>query len=283
MLRDIALIFLVLRVLTFTYFIALSVGKPSTEKALIIIPSVIYLLFSMYHFLYPGRLRIFKNYGDLFFVPILALLSGQKESFLALLPFVSLYSSRKVFEGMLFLWFSVAFAFYHYGKFGFVFLLLFMSLYVASLHPDLVEVLRKERFYIKNLRKAYHRITSDYSRLEKDLLSLKVSASLLDRLQKSPSLEDYLKALKEEFNLKAISIAPLYESFSKDMAIDRSTCSFHVPVKLEKGEAKVSFYLNNPLELYDKELLKNLEKASRLINLYIEGFEEKSKAKVIAV
>ena len=54
-------------------------------------------------------------------------------------------------------------------------------------------------------------------------------------------------------------------------------------MKLEKGEAKVSFYLNNPQELCDKELLKNLEKASKLINLYIEGFEEKSKAKVIAV
>jgi len=280
-LRDIALISLVLRVLVFTYFVAISMGKPANDKALIIIPSVIYLLFGMYNFLYPGRLKIFKNYGDLLFVPILAFLSGQKESFLVFLPFISLNTSRKVLQGMLFLWLSVAFAFYHYGKFGFVLLPILMSMYIASLHPDLVEVLRKERFYIKNLRRSYSKMASDYCRLEKELSNLKVSASLLDKLQNSPTLKDYLQAIKEEFNVRSISIAPLHENFSKE--IDPSTCSFHVSVKLEKGEAKVSFYLNNPLELCDKELLKNLEKASKLINLYIEGFEEKSKAKVIAV
>ncbi|MFN4320175.1 MAG: hypothetical protein ACK4FY_06905 [Aquificaceae bacterium] len=281
MLRDIALISLVLRVLVFIYFIAISVEKPYNQKALIIIPSVVYLLLSMYNFLYPGRLKIFKNYGDLLFVPVLAFLSGQKESFLALLPFISLNTSRKVFQGMLFLWLSFAFAFYHYGKLAFALLPILMSVYVASLHPDLVEAIRKERFYIKNLRRSYSKMASDYGKLEKELLDLRTSALLLDKLQNSPSLVDYLRAIKEEFNVKSISITPLYGSSSKE--IDPSTCSFHVPVKLEKGEAKVSFYLNNPLELYDKQLLENLEKAGKLINLYIEGFEENSKAKVIAV
>lgn len=67
MLRDIALISLVLRVLVFTYFVAISMGKPANDKALIIIPSVIYLLFGMYNFLYPGRLKIFKKLWGLTF------------------------------------------------------------------------------------------------------------------------------------------------------------------------------------------------------------------------
>ncbi|MDM7267530.1 MAG: hypothetical protein P3W89_007940 [Aquificaceae bacterium] len=281
MLRDIALISLVLRVLVFSYFITISIGKPPTKQALIIIPSVIYLLVSMYNFLYPGKLKIFKSYGDLIFIPILAFLSGQKESFLTFLPFISLNTSRKIFQGTLFLWLSIIFSLYHYGKVGLTILPLLIGIYIASIHPDLIEALRKERFYIKNLRKAYHKMISDYGRLEKELSSIKMYASLLDKIEESSSLEHYLRSIKEEFNLKVIRIVPIYEDSSKE--IDPSTYSFHVPIELEKGKAKVSFYFNNPLELYDKELLKNLEKASKLINLYIEGFEEKSKAKVIAV
>ncbi len=281
MLRDMALIFLALRVLVFVYFIALSVGKPPTKQALLIVPSVIYLLFSMYHYLYPGKLKLFKNYGDIIFVPALAIFSGQKEGFFALLPFISLYSSRRVFYGMLFLWFTVGFSFYHYGKLGLSLLPFLIALYISSLHPDLVDALRKERFYVRNLRKAYSKITADYSKLEKEMVILRAQAELLDTLQESQSLEDYLKAIKERFSLKAISITPLYEHSSKE--IDFSNGGFHVPIRLEKGEARVSFYVNNPMELYDQELLKNLEKASKFISLYIEGFEEGRKAKVIAV
>ncbi|MCS7170737.1 MAG: hypothetical protein N3D14_05030 [Aquificaceae bacterium] len=283
MLRDINLIFLGYRVLLFVFFVALSMGKPYTHKALIIIPSVLYLSLSVYLFLYPGQVRLFKSYGDLIFVPALVLLSGQKEAVFALLPPVALYTSRKIFEGMLFFWFSVGFGFYYYGKWGLALLPVMVALFLSSLHPDLVEALRKERFYIRNLRKSYSNLMSDYGKIEKSLSHLEMTGAILDILQKSNSLEEYLKDLKGVFNLKSISIRPMQGNLFKEAMLDRKTCSFHVPVRLQRGEASVIFYLNNPLELYDKEFLKNLERAGKLINLYIEGFEEKPQAKVIAV
>lgn len=283
MLRDINLLFLVLRVLLFTFFLALSFRKPITQQALLIIPSTLYLLFSLYVFRNPGKLLIFKNYGDLFFIPLLVYISGQKEALLALFPFIALYTSRKIFEGMLFLWWGVGFVFFFYGQWGFYLLPAVIALHVASLHPDLVEALRKERYYVRNLRKSYRELTSQIGRLEKELQSVSTRNMLLESLQKSSSLEDYLKSIKELFNLKSISITPLLGDLYKEALVDRNTCSFHVRVKLDRGDAIVSFYLNNPLELNDKGLLQSLERAGRLINLFIEGFEQKPQAKVIAV
>lgn len=282
MLRDVALIHLVVRILTFAFFLVLSLDKPTREQALLIVPASIYLTFSIYNFLYPGRLRIFTKLGDLFFLPLLVFLSKHNFSLIALFPFVALYSSRKVLEGMLFLWFSVVFSFYYYGKLGFFLLPLLLSLYIASIHPDLVEALKKERFYIVNLRRNYRNLIAEYSRLEKEVYNLKYPYILLEKIQKGANLEDYLRGVKEEFNLKAIKLLPANGSFTK-AEVDIDSCSFQVPVNLEKGKALVVFYVNNPLELYDERLLKSLETAGNLINLYIEGFEEKVKFKEIAL
>ncbi len=282
MLRDIALIHLILRLLTFAFFLSLSLGMSLQDKALLIVPASVYALLGIYNFLYPGRLKIFIKFGDFFFVPLLVLLSKQSTSLMAFLPFIAFYTTRKIFNGILFLWFLAGLSFYYHGKTALLLLPAFLSLYVASLHPDLVEAIRKERFYIKNLRKNYKRLIAEYSRLEKEIYDLKHSYMLLEKLQKSVNLEDYLKSVKEEFNLKAIRILPLSDPFTK-AKVDINSFSFQVPVNLEKGKALVVFYMNNPLELYDEKLLKSLEMAGNLINLYIEGFDERAKFKEIAL
>ncbi len=276
MLRDIALIFLGVRVLTFAFFIALSIDKTPREQALVVIPAVVYLILTIYNFIKPGSLKIFKNYGDLFFVPTIALLVDAKEALWSILPFVALKGSRKTFESALFLWLSVGLSFYYYGKLSVIFLPLLMAHFLASLHPDLVEALQKERFYIKKLRNAYHKLSKDYGQLERDSLELKIDKLLLEKLKESPTLERYLYEIRELFGLKGIKLMPLSNYYER-AGIDKSTCSFQLPIKLERGYAQVIFYLNNPLELYDERLLKNLEKAGKLINLYVEGFEEKAK------
>ncbi len=283
MLRDIGLIFLVIRVLLVAFFLALSIGKTPTQQALVVIPSVIYLSLTIYVFFYPGRLRLFKNYGDLVFLTLLALLSDQKESMLALLVPIALYTSRNVFKGMLFLWLLVGFGSYYYGAWGFVLVPAFFALFMASLHPDLVEALKKERFYIKSLRSSYSKLTGEYARLERSLQSAVRREELLDEALQSKDLYEYLRNIKGRFDLKGISIVPLKGVNLKEPVVDKGNQYFCVPVKLERGEVKVCFYMNNHIQLYDRELLKTLEKVGKLINLYIEGFEERPQAKVIAV
>lgn len=283
MLKDISLVFLGLRAFIFAFFLALSAGKSLTYQALVVVPAVIYLMLGMYVFLYPGRLRVFKRYGDAFFVSLLAFLSGQKEALFAFFAPIALYSSREVSIGMLMLWLAVGFSFYYYGMWGFAFVPTIFASFLASLHPDLVEALRKERRYIRNLRRSYSELAEEYARLERLLRSSKNSNILLDELSRSHSILEYLRNLKERFGLRAITIAPVKGELPEKFLVDFEGCSVSVPVKLEKGQAMVSFYLDNPMQLYDKELLATLEKAGKLINLYIEGFEEKTEAKVIAV
>ncbi len=281
MLRDIGLIFLVLRVLLFAFFLALSIGKSPSQQALIVVPSALYLILGIFVFLYPGRLRLFKNYGDLFSLSLLALLTGQKEAILALFTAVALYTSRNVFMGMLFLWLLVGFGFYYYGVWGLVLLPAFLSLFMASLHPDLVEALRKERLYVRNLRKSYSKLTSEYARLEKR--SQNADGLLLDLLVQSTDIYEYLRNVKDAFELKMVSITPSKGDYIKEPVVDMDNQRLCVPVRLERGEVNVYFYMNSPMQLYDKELMKTLERAGKLINLYIEGLEERPQAKVIAV
>ena len=281
MLRDIGLIFLAFRVLLFAFFLGLSIDKSPWKKAVVIIPASVYLSLSIYNFLYPGKLRLFKNYGDLFFLPLLAFLSGHKEGLLALTAPIAIYTSRNALRGILFLWFFVGLAFYYYGVWGFVLLPVSLALFMASLHPDLVEALRKERFYIRNLRKSYSKLTGEYARLEKR--SQNADGLLLDLLVQSKDIYEYLRNVKDAFELKMVSITSSKGDYMKEPVVDMDSQRYCVPVRLERGEVKVCFHVNNPMQLYDKGLLKTLERAGKLINLYIEGLEERPQAKVIAV
>ncbi len=279
MLRDINLIFLGFRVLSFLFYLLLVIDKPSLQKAVVVVPSVVYLLLGMYVYLYPGRFRLFKNYGDLFFLSLLTYLSGQKEALFTLLPPIALYASRKIFYGLMFFWAGTAFGFYYYGYKGFILIPLFLSLLVASIHPDLVEAIAKERRYVRKLRRAYREQSRGISGLERELSLKDKDSRLLEVLLNSPGVEEYLKNLKEAFSLKAIHLVP-YKFSSTDSFTDSKNSSLYVPVKLEKGHVYVVFQFNSPLELRDEELIRTLEKAGKLINIYVEGFEEKAYNKV---
>jgi len=280
-LRDIGLIFLAFRVLLFAFFLGLSIDKSTWEQAIVIIPAGVYLSLGIYTFLYTGKLRLFKNYGDLLFLPLLAFLSGHKEALLALTAPIAIYTSRNTLRGILFLWLFVGLGFYYYGVWGFVLLPVSLALFMASLHPDLVEALRKERFYIRNLRKSYSKLTGEYARLEKR--SQNADGLLLDLLVQNKDIYEYLRNVKDAFELKMVSITPSKGDYMKEPVVDIDNQRFCVPVRLERGEVNVCFHVNNPMQLYDKGLLKTLERAGKLINLYIEGLEERPQAKVIAV
>ncbi|WPM31360.1 hypothetical protein IAE16_05935 [Hydrogenobacter sp. T-2] len=283
MLRDIGLIFLAFRVLLFAFFLGLSIDKSPWEQAIIIIPAGVYLSLGIHMFLYPGKLKLFKSYGDLVFLPLLTLLSDHKEAILALTAPIALYTSRNVFRGMLFLWLFIGLGFYYYGVWGFVLLPVSLTLFMASLHPDLVEALRKERLYVRNLRKSYSKLTSEYARLEKGSQNAFREGLLLDQLIQSKDIYEYLRNLKETYELKMVSITPSKGEFMKKPVVDVDNQRFCVPVRLERGEVNVCFYVNSPMQFYDKELMKTLERAGKLINLYIEGLEERPQTKVIAV
>ncbi|MCS7262503.1 MAG: hypothetical protein NZ560_03705 [Aquificaceae bacterium] len=283
MLRDIGLVFFVYRALVCFFLVALSFDKPVTQKALLIIPFALYISLSMYVFLFPGKLRLFKNYGDVFFLPLIALLSGQREALFALLPPVAMYTSRDLFRGMLFTWLSVGLALYYYGLAGLALAPVLLALFFSSLHPDLVEALRKERFYVKNLRKSHAKLLRDYGKLQRDFHHVLQRAQLVEVLQESTNLQEYLQALKELFQLKAVSVTPAGEDTSEDPILNKAGGVLSVPVKLARGWVYVNFFFHSPLEVYDERKIQDLEKAGRLINLFITAHEERPQVKAVAL
>jgi ABC-type multidrug transport system fused ATPase/permease subunit len=278
-LRDKNLIFLTVRVLLFLFFLSLSINKPINQKATIIVLSSIYLSLSMYLYLYPGRLKLFKNYGDLALLALLTFVSGQKEAVFAMAAPISLYANRSPTKALLALWVALGTVFYYYGTGGILLAPLLFALYLSPIYPELVEGMRKERYYIRNLRNSYRELAKEQARIEKELEENMDMRGLIEDLLNSRNLEEYLKAVKGRFNLKAINIVQKTD-LQKDTLLDRSSLSVHVPISLDKGRACVIFYLNNPLELYDQKLIKSLERSARFINLYVEGFEEPSKGSV---
>jgi len=56
--------------------------------------------------------------------------------------------------------------------------------------------------------------------------------------------------------------------------MDRERGILSVPVRLEDGSAVVIFELENPFQLNDDLTVKSLERAGKMVSLYIEGFTD---------
>jgi len=132
------------------------------------------------------------------------------------------------------------------------------------------------------LRRAYRSIQKELSTLEREKRQKETLLKLLELLD-SKGPEEYLKGVKEMFELRAIKVFPLKDSAVKECLIDQSSLTISVPVSLEEGGALVVFYLNHPAELMDAELKENLIRCAKMLNFYIIGFEDKEQAVKIAV
>jgi len=137
---------------------------------------------------------------------------------------------------------------------------------------DYLNVLKKERDSIKNLRSSYRKLLQDFARWETDRKELENLRFLLNASTESQDVESFLKKVKERFNLKRIHIIPKREVKDYSSLRDRDRGLLSVPVKLEEGNAVIIFELENPFQLNDEVLVSCLERAGRMINLYIAGF-----------
>ncbi|SHK43817.1 hypothetical protein [Thermocrinis minervae] len=278
MLKDRKLLLLSVRMLIFLFFCLLAIGKNNTQKALILVPSALYFWIFAYDFLRPGRFKLLSKYVDALFLPYLSLTSHNPYSFLAPLSLSIFFSNRNVFVSLILFWSSVGIGLFTGASL--IILLPFLAMYIASLSPDLIQSIRKERHYIVELKKAYSELTKQLGRLEKERVLYKKFYDLMDKAFESKDLVEYLTAIKEEFSLRAIHIIPVKSLSSLKKQIDTSRNALVVPVVLEEGYAHVVFYFNSPFELHDLELLNLLEKSAKLINLFVLGFEEGNHEKV---
>ena len=251
------------------------------RKAFVFLFLTLYVSTAILNYLYPGKLGWFSRFIDLILIPPV-LFSQNPNAVLALLPLMVYHTNRDFLLSLVLLWFSTGIYIYHAGMYGLKLLPFFFGLFIASLVPDLNYVLNKERKYVKRLRKSYWEMSKDLANLEKERVEKSYMEFLFKSIEES-TLEDYLKRIKEKFSLERIAIVPKSGPIPREPLLSKEEKALYVPVYFDKGHGYVIFYMHSPFQLYDKALVSSLEKSAKLLNLYIEGFDESTKKDVVAI
>lgn len=239
----------------------------------------IYFTLSVINFLYPGKLVRLGNFIDLFFIPAIAV-AGNSEASFALLPLMIYYANRNVIMSLVFLWSYVLIYLYYSGWAGLKLLPLLFVFLLASFNVDLSYTLKKERHYIKKLRNAFLQLTKDVAYMEKSI-ARNSDLDFLFHAINEPTVEGYLERIKQRFSIEKIAIIAKSGEISKEPIISREDKALYVPVKFSVGQGYVIFYVSNVFRFYDKDFVDTLEKAAKLLNLYIEGFDENIKGDTV--
>jgi len=114
----------------------------------------------------------------------------------------------------------------------------------------------------------------DYARWERDRKELGDLLYLFESCTQNARVEDFLKSIKERYSVRRIHILPRKQQEEGSAYMDRERGILSVPVRLEDGSAVVIFELENPFQLNDDLTVKSLERAGKMVSLYIEGFTD---------
>ena len=272
-------VFLGVRFLVSLYFLLVSFGIDSPSRSTVIVLTALYFSFSLLAYLKFEQARWMNRLVDVVFVPPVAFLTGRPETVFSLVPLMVVHANRSpVTAGVLFLS-SVALAVY--GLAGeplvlFPTLILLTSAPLSALIPDFIGTIKKDRDSIKELRKAYRRLLQDFARWERDRRELDHMRFLIDVSTSSQDVREFLRNVKERFRVKKVHMIPKREIESYDPMMDREKGLLSVPVKLEEGNAVVIFEMESPFQLNDELLVRSLERAGRMVSLFVAGFEDSS-------
>ncbi len=272
-------VFLGVRFLISLYFLLISFSAPGSVRSTLVVLTAVYFSLSLVSYLKPERTRLINRFVDLLLLPPLVFVSNDPRTLFSLIPPLVLHTNRNPLIAGLLLAAGVVLSTYRLSGeplWLFATLILLVSSPISAMIPDYLNVLKKERDSIKNLRSSYRKLLQDFSRWERDRRELENLRFLLDASTESQDVESFLRRVRERFNLRRIRIIPKREIEDYTPLRDRERGLFSVPVKLEEGNAVIIFELENPFQLNDEVLVSGLERAGRMINLYIAGFSGES-------
>ena len=222
------------------------------------------------------EIRIINKLVDVILVPPMIYLSGEPKGIFALLPLIVLHTNRSVLSTALLVISGVLLTAYLLPKeplWLFSTLILLVAAPISAMVPDILGVVKKERDQIKNLRSSYRKLLQDFAKWEKDRRELENMRFLIDTSTQSQDVRDFLGRVKERFRIKKIHLVPKDEVESYAPLMDREKGLLSVPVKLEEGNAVIIFELESPFQLNDDLVVSSLERAGRMVSLFVAGFE----------
>ncbi len=270
-------VYLGVRFLISLYFALLSFTVDQSERGLFMALTAVYFSLSAVTYFRWESVKILNSSVDLPFVPILSYLSGSPASLFSLLPLITLHTPRNPLSAALLVALGILLTVNYFSTQPielFSVLILIVSAPVASLIPDFLQKLKKERETTESIKRSYRTLMKDYARWERDRKELGDLLYLFESCTQHARVEDFLRTIKERYSVKRIHILPKKQQEGTSPYMDRERGILSVPVKLEDGNAVVIFEMENPFQLNDDLTVRSLERAGRMVSLYIEGFTD---------
>ncbi|GEM_PF-603800 len=270
-------VFFGVRFLISLYFVLLSFTVDQSERGVFM--SIIAVYFSLSAIIYfkNERLVLPNKFIDTLFTPLLSFLSENPYSIFSLLPIIVLHTPRSYASSLSLTTLGILLGIRNFSDQPielFSVLILMVTAPVSALIPDFISAVKREREVSENIKRSYKRLMKDYGRWERDRKELGDLLFLFDSCTTTPRVEDFLKKVKERYSVRRIHILPKRELESEATYMDRERGILSVPVRLEDGNAVVMFELNSPFQLNDDLLVRSLERAGKMVSLYIEGFTD---------
>ena len=270
-------VYLGARFLISLYFALLSLTVDQSERGLFMALTAVYFSLSAVSYFRGESIRLLNSAVDLPFVPLLSYFSGSPASLFSLLPLVTLHTPRNPISAGILVALGILLAVHYFSPQPielFSVLILLVTSPVASLVPDFIQKLKKERETTESIKRSYRTLMKDYARWERDRKELGDLLYLFESCTQNARVEDFLRTIKERYSVRRIHILPKKQQEGTSPYMDRERGILSVPVKLEDGNAVVIFEMENPFQLNDELTVRSLERAGKMVSLYIEGFTD---------
>ncbi len=274
-------VFLGVRFLVTLYFFLLSFNMEAAQKSTLIFTMAIYFSFSLLVYLRFEKLGFVNRVLDLVFIPVMILLSENFQALYSIMPVTVMHASRSMTWGILYSATGVLLSLYtFYGNTLWMFSssILMLSASLSAMVPELINTIKKERDSIKKLRNSYRKLLQDFARWERDRRELEALKFLTETATSSGDVFSFLQRVKEKFKVKKIHVIPKENIESFKVMKDKDKGLMSVPVRLDEGDAVIIFEMESPFQLNDEVTVRSLERAGRMVSLYIAGFEDNSSA-----
>lgn len=183
---------------------------------------------------------------------------------------VSLLSPRQSKSSFIISALSMAFSIYKtYSNIPLLIFLMSLQggVLVASMCPDIISALNKERNKIKNLRIAYKDMLKHVGDWELNQISNQNNAFILEKALNSKTLEEFLESIKRKFDLVSISISKT-SNVSNDIVKDYKNGILIIKTPKETFGLICRIEFANPIDLYNENLIHTIEYACGVCSLY---------------
>ena len=271
--------FLGVRFLISVYLILVAFPLQENIRSAVVVTVALYFSLALLAFLKQEKAKPINLAIDFLFIPPLIYITGDPRNIFALMPLVALHANRHMVPTALLLISGVLLSGLMLAEKPvhlFSTLILLTATPFAAMVPDIIGTIKKERENVKKLKSSYHKLLGDFAKWERERKELESLKFLMEASTESEDVTDFLKKVKERFKVKRIHLLPKKKVSSYTPLMDREKGLLSVPVKLEEGNAVVIFELESPFQLNDELLVASLERAGRMVALFVAGFQDDS-------